>query len=66
MMRGELRLLALENLPLDLGELGVVTEADLVMPGVYDTVLKDPETGLAVEAFIVLKSAPEISDIAKG
>lgn len=44
-------LLAPRNLPLELGELGTVTEADLIMPGVYDAILEFLETGLAVEAF---------------
>lgn len=54
------------SLPLDLGELGIVTEAKVVMPGVYDAVLESPETGVAVEAFLVLKSAADISAMAKG
>lgn len=58
-------LLAPENLPLDLGELGTVIEAELVMPGVYNAVLERPETGLAVEAFLVLGDAGEISAAAK-
>jgi len=61
----ETRLLAQENLPLDLGELGAVIQADLVMPGVYDTALEIPETGLIVEAYVVLKTAIEISETAK-
>lgn len=64
-MDREKRLLAQENLPLDLGELGAVTEADLIMPGVYNAVLEDSETRSAVEAFIVFKSASDISDMAK-
>ena len=55
-----------ENLPLDLGEWGTVTEADPVMPGVYDAVLEQPETGVASEAFLVHRGTAEISDIAKG
>lgn len=58
-------LLAPENLPLDMGELGVVTEADLIVPGVYDAVLEILEATLAVEAFIVLKNAAGISESAK-
>ena len=58
-------LLAPRNLPLDLGELGAVTEAELIMPGVYEAILEFLETGLAVEAFIVLSSAEEISAAAK-
>lgn len=54
-----------ENLPLDLGELGTVTEAELIMPGVYDAVLEFLDTGLAVEAFLVLSNAGEISAAAK-
>lgn len=64
-MEQETPLLAPENLPLDLGELGVVTEAELVMPGVYEAVLENPEMGVGMEAFIVLKSASEISEAAK-
>lgn len=64
-MDKEIQILAPENLPLDLEELGLVTEADLVMPGVYNAVLENPETGLAAEAFIVLKSTPVVSDMAK-
>ena len=55
----------IDLLPLDLGVLGIVTEAELAMPGVYDAVLEDTETGVAVEAFIVLKNAVEISAAAK-
>lgn len=58
-------LLAPRNLPLELGKLGTVTEAELIMPGVYDAVLEFSETGLAVEAFIVLSNAGEISAAAK-
>ena len=64
-MDNEMDLLSPENLPLDLGELGMVTEAELVMPGVYNAILEFFETGLAVEAFIVLSSAEEISAAAK-
>ena len=64
-MDNEMDLLSPENLPLDLGELGMVTEAELVMPGVYNAILEFLETGLAVEAFIVLSSAEEISAAAK-
>ena len=64
-MDNEMDLLSPENLPLDLGELGMVTEAELVMPGVYNAILEFLETGLAVEAFIVLNSAEEISAAAK-
>lgn len=64
-MDGILQLLAPENLPLDLEELGLVTEADLVMPGVYNAILEDPETGLVAEIFIVHKNTPDISDVAK-
>jgi len=63
-MDRETKLLEPENLPLDLGKLGTVTEAEIVMPGVYDVVLNQ-ETCLNVEAFIVLKSAVDISDTAK-
>lgn len=59
-------LLIPENLPLDLGELGMVTEAELVMPGVYEAALEDPETGVSKEAFIVLKNVSKISSAAKG
>lgn len=58
-------LLAPRNLPLELGELGTVTEAELIMPGVYDAILEFSEAGLAVEAFIVLSNAGEISAGAK-
>lgn len=58
-------LLAPRNLPLELGELGTVTEAELIMPGVYDAILEFSETGLAVEAFIVLSNTGEISTAAK-
>ena len=64
-MDKKMELLVLENLPLDLGALGTVTEAELVMPGVYDAILELSETGLTVEAFIVLSSAGEISAAAK-
>lgn len=61
----ETQLLAPENLPLDLDELSIVTEAELVMPGVYDAVLEQSETGLAIQVYIVLKNATELSDMAK-
>lgn len=64
-MDKETQLLTPENLPLDLGELRVVTEADLVMPGVYDVILESSETGTAAEGFIVHRSAADISDMAK-
>lgn len=64
-MDKETQLLTPENLPLDLGELGVVTEADFVMPGVYDVILESSETGTAAEGFIVHRSAADISDMAK-
>ena len=64
-MDKKMELLVLENPPLDLGELGTVTEAELVMPGAYDAILELSETGLAVEAFIVLRNAGEISTTAK-
>lgn len=61
----ETQLFAPENLPLDLDELGMVMEANLVIPGVYDAVLEQSETGLAIEAYIVLKNVTGLSDIAK-
>lgn len=64
-MDKEMQIFAPEGLPLDLGELGVVTEADLVVPGVYDVILENSETGVVVEGFIVLRSAVDISDMAK-
>lgn len=64
-MNREMSMMAPENLPLDLGELGTVTEAEPVMPGVYDAVLERPETGLSEEAYIVSQDAAEISDAAK-
>ena len=60
-----MELLAPENLPLDLGELGTVKEAKLVILGVYDTVMEAPETGMGWEAYIVLRSAANISKLAK-
>ena len=62
---GESQLLDTENLPLDLGKLGTVTQADLVIPGVYEAVLENYEMGLGVEAFIVLQDAADISETAK-
>lgn len=64
-MGREIPLLAPENLPLDLGELGIITEAKLVMPGVHEAVLENPETAIGKEAYIVQKSAAEISSAAK-
>ena len=51
--------------PLDLGGLGIVIKAELVMPDVFDTVIEDRETGLAMEAFIVSQNAENISAAAK-
>ena len=65
-MDKEAQLLSPESLPLDLGDLGVITEVNLVMPGVYDAILESLETGAAAEGFVVLRSAAEISAIAKG
>jgi len=56
--------LALGNLPLDLGELGTVVEAEPVIPNVYDAVLEQPETG-TTEAYIVSTRADGISRSAK-
>ncbi len=64
-MDKETDLLAYQNLPLDLDELGIVTEAEAVMPGVYSVVLEKPETGIAVEGYIVLNNADEITETAK-
>lgn len=61
----ETPMLTPDNLPLELGELGTVVEANPVMPGVYDAVLEQPDTALALEAYIVLKNTAEISDVAK-
>ena len=61
----EAQLLAPENLPLDLDDLGMVTQAELVMPGVYDAILENPETGVGMEAYIALKNAPGLSSAAK-
>jgi len=63
-MDKESMLLASENLPLDLGELGTVIEAKAVMPGVYDAVLEQ-KSGLNIDAFLVLKTAADISESAK-
>lgn len=51
--------------PLDLGKLGTVTEAELVIPDVFGAVLEDQETGIAEEAFIVSRNAVNISMAAK-
>lgn len=64
-MDRETHLMVLENLPLDLGVLGVVTETTPIIPGVYDAILENLETGVAEEAFIVLRNAPEIPAAAK-
>lgn len=58
-------LLAPENLPLSLGEQGTVIEAEIVMPGVYDVIVEQEETQMGIEAFIVLRDASDISDMAK-
>lgn len=64
-MSNEARLLEEENLPLDLGGLGMVIQAELVLPGVYDAVIKEDDVDLGIEAYIVLRSAAGISDAAK-
>lgn len=63
----ETELLQPENLPLDLGEPGIIVEANVVIPGVYDVVLEqEQETSHSVEeAYIVFKSTINISDTAK-
>ena len=64
-MNTDTELLCPENLPLSLGELGEVIEAQIVMPGVYDVVIEREEILLGEEAFIVLRNASGISDAAK-
>ena len=54
-----------ENLPLDLGELGEVTEAKAVIPGVYEVILHREELIVDIVAFIVFSDTPVISDTAK-
>lgn len=61
----ETNLLAPENLPLDLDELGMVTEAEFILPGVYEAILENRETGISEEAFLVFRNAPDISSMAK-
>jgi len=56
---------ALDDLPLDLGGLGMVVEAEPIIPGVYDAVLEQPETGVGTEAYIVSRCADGISGSAK-
>lgn len=65
-MSRETPILSPDSLPLDLGILGTVIEAELVMPDVYSAVLDNPETGVPMEAYIVLKDASKISVAAKG
>lgn len=64
-MDREIQLLSPENLPLDLGKLGVVTEAEAVIPGVYEAVMRLEDGMSLIEAFIVLSGAPAVSDAAK-
>ena len=65
-MDREMGLLAPENLPLDLGELGTVKEAESVISGVYETIMEAPEGAVSWEAYIVLRSTANISRTAKG
>ena len=64
-MEREIQLLSPENLPLDLGELGVVTEAEAIIPGVYEASMRQEGSLLLIETFIVLSEAPSISAAAK-
>ena len=64
-MEREIQLLSPENLPLDLGELGVVTEAEAIIPGVYEASMRQEGSLLLSETFIVLSEAPSISAAAK-
>ncbi len=63
-MGKKIKLLEPDNLPWDLGELGIVNEAELVMPGVYDAVL-ERKSRFTEEAFLVHRSAASISVSAK-
>ncbi len=54
----------INDLPWDLGKLGIVREAELVRPGVYEAVLEQ-ELCLAEEVFLVHRSAAGISASAK-
>ena len=65
LMEREIQLLSPENLPLDLGELGVVTEAEAIIPGVYEASMRQEGSLLLIETFIVLSEAPSISAAAK-
>jgi len=56
---------ALDDLPVDLGGLGMMVEAEPIIPGVYDAVLEQPETGVGTEAYIVPRRADGISGSAK-
>ena len=60
MMEKEIKLLSPENLPLDLGELGVVTEAEAIIPGVYEASMRQEGSLLLSETFIVLSEAPTL------
>jgi len=65
-MNNAAQLLAPDNLPLDLGEIGIVKKADQIMPGVYRSLLAFPESYmLGDELYIVLRDAPDISETAK-
>lgn len=64
-MEREIKLLAPENLPLELGDFGIVTDAQIVMPGVYEAVLMQEEVFVGAEAFIINRDTPEISGVAK-
>ncbi len=64
-MDGKTDLFPADELPWNLGELGMIVKADLVIPGVYDAVLEMPETGVLVEAYVVFRDTAEISETAK-
>ncbi len=61
---GKIKMLDPDDLPWDLGKLGIVIEAELVMPAVYDAVV-ERRIGPPAEVFLVHRNAADISASAK-
>ncbi len=63
-MEDKIKLLALDDLPWDLGTLGIISKAELVMPDIYDAVLEQ-KPRFTKEVFLVHRGAAGISASAK-
>jgi len=64
-MNNTAQLLTTDNLPLDLGKMGIVKQANQIIPGVYLSLLVFRERKIEEELYIVLRDATDISETAK-